>query len=176
MSKKVFKCELSEKSIDNLIKELDRYKARLPEKLITLREKVGAKLQELVEAGFASSIADESIKFGTKSADVTVGVTSSGSITVVYTIGEDAVWCEFGAGVYYNGSAGSSPHPKGAELGFTIGGYGKGQGKKNTWAFKNDLWGRTWTHGVPASMPMYNALLKTMDEVAEIAREVFAND
>ena len=176
MSKKVFKCDFNEQGIDSLIKEVERYKTRLPDKLTTLRERVGAKLKELAEAGFGSSIADESIKYGSKPADVKLDMSSTGNITIVYTIGEDAVWCEFGTGVYYNGSAGSSPHPKGAELGFTIGGYGAGQGKKQAWAFKNALWGQTWTHGVPASMPMYNALQKTMNDVAEIAKEVFAND
>lgn len=40
------------------------------------------------------------------------------------------LFIEFGAGIHYNGSAGSSPHPKGNEFGYTIGSYGKGLGKK----------------------------------------------
>lgn len=79
---------------------------------------------------------------------------------------------EFGAGVYHNGSAGSSPHPKGSELGFTIGGYGEGMGKRQTWGFYEDSELRL-THGTPAIMPMYNALKTVCDEIAGIAKEVF---
>lgn len=93
-------------------------------------------------------------------------------ISVVIAAGEDAVWVEFGAGVYHNGSAGSSPHPKGAELGFTIGGYGKGMGKRKTWGFYEDGELRL-THGAPAVMPMYNAMKTVCDEIASIAKEVF---
>lgn len=44
--------------------------------------------------------------------------------------GRELLFIEFGAGIHYNGSAGSSPHPKGNEFGYTIGSYGKGLGKK----------------------------------------------
>ena len=86
--------------------------------------------------------------------------------------GEDAIWAEFGAGVYHNGSAGASPHPKGSEFGFTIGGYGYGQGKKAVWGFYegDEL---MLTHGAPASMPMYRSVQWVCDEIYKIAKEVF---
>lgn len=82
---------------------------------------------------------------------------SKGNMSVTLRLqGEQAVFVEFGAGVYYNGSPGSSPHPYGVELGFTIGDYGLGLGKNETWEYtKNGKY--HITHGTPAAMPLYNA-------------------
>ena len=48
--------------------------------------------------------------------------------TGVIVAGGNAVWLEFGTGVYYNGNPNGSPHPIGAELGMIIGEYGKQHG------------------------------------------------
>ena len=101
-----------------------------------------------------------------------VSIDERENVSIVIAAGEDAVWVEFGAGVYHNGSAGSSPHPEGSKLGFTIGGYGKGMGKRQTWGFYEDGELRL-THGTPAVMPMYNAVKAVCDEIADIAKEVF---
>lgn len=105
-------------------------------------------------------------------AEVTVSVEHKSGSSLVIASGEDAIWVEFGAGVYHNGSAGSSPHPKGTELGFTIGGYGKGDGKKNIWGYYSDGELKL-THGTPAKMPMYRAVQTVCNEIASIAKEVF---
>ena len=83
-----------------------------------------------------------------------------GDISVTLRLqGEQAVFVEFGAGVYYNGAAGSSPHPYGVELGYTIGDYGLGLGKNDTWEYvKNGKY--HITHGTPAAMPLYHAGVK----------------
>ena len=75
-----------------------------------------------------------------------MSVDNRGSVTVVIASGEDAIWIEFGSGVYYNGSPGTSPHPSGAELGFVIGGYGDGNGKKNAWGYKDETGKVILTH------------------------------
>lgn len=105
-------------------------------------------------------------------ADVDVTVTDKDNVSIIIANGEDAIWVEFGAGVYHNGSAGGSPHPKGSSLGFTIGGYGKGMGKKSVWGYYEDGDLRL-THGTPAVMPMYNAVKTVCDNISAIAREVF---
>lgn len=115
---------------------------------------------------------DDVLKGGVKTAQVTVSLSNTDDVSLVIANGEDAVWVEFGAGVYHNGSAGSSPHPEGSELGFTIGGYGKGMGKKEVWGYYEGDELRL-THGTPAIMPMYNAVKTVCDEIADIAREVF---
>ena len=90
--------------------------------------------------------------------------------------GEQAVFVEFGAGVYSNGSVGSSPNPWGNDLGFTIGSYGLGNGKKTVWGFKGEDGQIHLTHGTPASMPLYRAVQSVRQDIVNIAREVFASD
>lgn len=172
MGKKIIRFGLSVRDIDRAMRELEQYKQDIIRKTDLLREKVTERLAELSRDGFAGAVVDDLLKGGQRTAQVDVSIDQRSNITLVIARGEDAVWVEFGAGVHYNGSAGTSPHPKGSELGFTIGGYGKGMGKKDVWGFYED--GRLrLAHGVPATMPMYNAVKTVCDEIAEIAREVF---
>lgn len=176
MGKKKISFALSTTDIDRAIKELADYKQEIQRKTDLLREKVAERLAEEAKRGFSGAVVDDVIlKGGTHApeyAQVDVSVDSRGSVTVVVASGEDAVWVEFGAGVYHNGSAGSSPHPHGAELGFTIGSFGKGNGKKRTWGFyeNGEL---KLTHGTPANMPMTRAVTTVCNEIVSIAREVF---
>lgn len=172
MKKTVISFGLSAKEIDKAIKELEQYKQELIRKTTLLREKVADRIAELAQSGFNGAVVDDLLKGGVKTADVTVSLSNTDDVSLVIANGEDAVWVEFGAGVYHNGSAGSSPHPKGSELGLTIGGYGKGMGKKDVWGYYEEGELRL-THGTPAVMPMYNAVKTVCDEIADIAREVF---
>lgn len=172
MGKKVIRFGLSAREIDRAIRELEQYKQDIIRKTDLLRERVAERLAELSRDGFAGAVVDDLLKGGQRTAQVDVSIDQRDNVTLVIARGEDAVWVEFGAGVHYNGSAGTSPHPKGSELGFTIGGYGKGMGKKDVWGFYEDGELRL-THGAPATMPMYNAAKTVCDEIAEIAREVF---
>lgn len=72
--------------------------------------------------------------------------------TTIRLQGEQAVFVEFGAGVYYNGNPHGSPHPWGVELGFTIGDYGMHQGLKKAWVHDGHLY-----KGTPAAMPLFHA-------------------
>lgn len=172
MGKKVIRFGLSAREIDRAIRELEQYKQDIIRKTDLLRERVAERLAELSRDGFAGAVVDDLLKGGQRTAQVDVSIDQRDNVTLVIARGEDAVWVEFGAGVHYNGSAGTSPHPKGSELGFTIGGYGKGMGKKDVWGFYEDGELRL-THGTPAIMPMYNAVKTVCDEIAEIARGVF---
>lgn len=172
MGKKVIRFGLSAREIDRAIRELEQYKQDIIRKTDLLRARVAERLAELSRDGFAGAVVDDLLKGGQRTAQVDVSIDQRDNVTLVIARGEDAVWVEFGAGVHYNGSAGTSPHPKGSELGFTIGGYGKGMGKKDVWGFYEDGELRL-THGTPAIMPMYNAVKTVCDEIAEIAREVF---
>lgn len=172
MGKKVIRFGLSEREISKAIRELEQYKQEIIKKTDLLRERVAERIAELSRSGFAGAIVDDLVKGGQRTAQVDVSIDNRENVTIVIASGEDAIWAEFGAGVHHNGSPGSSPHPKGSEMGFTIGGYGKGMGKKDTWGFYEDGELRL-THGAPATMPMYNALKMVCDEISEIAREVF---
>ena len=122
---------------------------------------------------FGNAVVDDVIHGSPRRPDVAVTVSERGSISVVVAEGEDAVWCEFGAGVYHNGSVGSSPNPFGNDLGFTIGSYGKGYGKKQAWGYYDENGDLVITRGTPASMPLYNAAQEVMRKAIEIAKEVF---
>lgn len=174
MSKKVISFGLSESEIDSAIKELESYKQDILRKCDILRERIADKIAEYARRGFDSSVVDDLTKEsgGARKANVSVSVENGDNISVIIATGEDAVWVEFGAGVYHNGSAGSSPHPEGSKLGLTIGGYGKGMGKRQTWGFYEDGELRL-THGTPAVMPMYNAVKAVCAEIADIAKEAW---
>lgn len=172
MKKTIIRFGLSEREIDKAIKELEQCKQELIRKTALLREKVAQRIAKLAQSGFAGAVVDDLLRGGVKTARVTVSLSSTDHVSLVIANGEDAIWAEFGSGVFHNGSAGSSPHPKGQELGFTIGGYGKGMGKKSVWGFYEDGELRL-THGALATMPMYNAVKTVCDEIAEIAKEVF---
>lgn len=87
--------------------------------------------------------------------------------------GEDVMFVEFGAGIHYNSPAGTSPHPKGLELGYTIGSYGMGQGANDFWHYEDDngIWVRSY--GTEATMPMWKADMAIRNEFESIAKQVF---
>ena len=175
MGKRVISFGLSEDEIDRAIKELADYKQEILKETELLREKVAERLADEARQGFSGAVVDDltTRSGGQRYGQVNVSVDNRGSMTVVIANGEDAVWIEFGAGVYHNGSPGTSPHPNGAELGMTIGGFGKGNGKKQTWGFYEDGELKI-TRGTPAKMPMARAATTVCNEISEIAREVFA--
>ena len=172
MGKRVISFGLSEKEIDRALRELADYKQEIIQKAELLRDKVAERLAEEAKTGFNGAVVDDLVKGGQKFAQVDVSVDSRGSVTVVVASGEDAVWVEVGAGVYHNGSPGSSPHPNGAELGMTIGGFGKGNGKKKVWGYYEDGELKL-TRGTPARMPMARAVTTVCNDIKEIAKEVF---
>ena len=173
---KVIRFGLSPREIQSAIDAINLYKENLQKKVDTYRKRIAEEIAVYASAYFDSSVMDDVINGTPRKPDVTVDFSDNGSIAVVVAHGEDAVWCEFGAGVYHNGSVGSSPNPYGKDLGFTIGSYGKGYGKKQVWGYYTDPDTRTGlvlTRGTPASMPMYNAAQEVLRQSVEIAREVF---
>lgn len=172
MGRKVISFGLSTSEIDRAMKELADYKQEILHKTELLREKVAERLADEAKNGFSGAVVDDLTRGGQRFAQVNVSVDNRGSVTVVVASGEDAVWVEFGAGVYHNGSPGSSPHPHGAELGMTIGGFGKGNGKKEVWGFYEDGELKL-TRGTPARMPMALAVTTVCNDIQAIAKEVF---
>lgn len=172
MGRKVISFGLSTSEINRAMKELADYKQEILRKTELLREKVAERMADEAKNGFSGAVVDDLTRGGQRFAQVDVSVDNRGSVTVVVASGEDAVWVEFGAGVYHNGSLGSSPHPHGAELGMTIGGFGKGNGKKEVWGFYEDGELKL-TRGTPARMPMALAVTTVCNDIQSIAKEVF---
>jgi hypothetical protein len=177
MSKTVIRFGLGVKDINRAIRELNKFKQDFRNKVDTYRKRIAEEIAVQASLNFGNSIVEDAIKGGSpRRPDVQVSVSDRGAISVVVADGEDAVWCEFGAGVYHNGSVGSSPNPYAKDLGFTIGSYGKGYGKQQAWGYYTDPDSKTGlviTRGTPAKMPMYNAAQEVLRKSVEIAREVF---
>ena len=173
MRKKKITIGLSEQDIDRALREMAQYKTEFLQKVELLREKVADRLAVEAQSGFTGAVVDDLIKRGQKFADVKVSVDNRANLSVVVANGEDAVWVEFGAGVYHNGSPGSSPHPNGAEMGFTIGSFDKGNGKKEAWGYYDENNELKLTRGTPATMPMHRAVQTVCNDIQNIAREVF---
>lgn len=164
--------ELSDKGINDAIKELRMYRMELERKTKELQRRIAERISQEALANFAGAVCDDLVGGGTRSASVSISVEAGETTSVVIASGADAAFCEFGAGVYHNGAVGSSPHPKGAELGMTIGSFGKGYGARRVWGYyEGDA--LVLTRGTPASMPMYNAFKAVCAEIYTIAREVF---
>lgn len=164
-------------SVDRAVREIRAYSDRVQRKTEELRERVANLIANDARTAFASAMASDDLREGATPGNVDVSVRSDGdNVTVIVADGKDAVFMEFGAGVYYNGAVGSSPHPLGTSLGMTIGSYGKGLGKRAVWGYLGDDGELHLTHGAPASMPLYNAVQSVARDIVNIAREVFAND
>ena len=88
--------------------------------------------------------------------------------------GKELMFIEFGAGVFYNGEAGTSPHPKGEVNGMVIGSYGEGHGIQKIWGYYADSGELILTHGVEAQMPVYKADMEIIQKYTEVARRVFS--
>ena len=164
---------LSESSIDAAIRELDAYKRSVQQKAETLGVRVAQRIRDEAAQDFSTAIVSDLLGQDPQYAKVQVTIQPQpGNITLVIAAGPDAIFVEFGAGVFYNGPAGSSPHPRGEELGLTIGSYGKGHGKRDVWGFFTED-GLVLTHGAPAKMPMLKAAELVATQIYDIAQEVF---
>lgn len=151
-------------SIESAIKQLDRLKTEIDAKTkIVVKECVqrGAELCEQATATLPEyDVPIEGHWDGANKGDVTAG--------------GEAVFVEFGAGVRYNGPAGSSPHPIGADFGYLIGEYGKKKGRNpEGWDYVDEAGNVVHTYGVKAQMFMYNAAKQLTEEAPEIAKKVF---
>ena len=174
MAHKKIQMTLTEESIQAAIDQLEEYKKRLNDKTQELQRKIAQTIAKHAQEGFAGAVVDdiymvEHAPAEPKYASVDVEPSKDGSQVVAH--GTDAVFVEFGAGVYHNGRVGESPNPWG-EGKFTIGSFGT-KGDQNSWAFRGEG-GLTFTHGTPAGMPMYKATMEAKAEAPSIAREVFS--
>ena len=148
-------------NLDQAIKEIENYKKEVERKSNLLRQKIAERIENGTRLGFAG-------------ADVNVTVKEDGNTSIIIASGPDVIFIEFGAGVYYNTPVGTSPHPKGGELGFTIGSYGKGKGKRETWAYFDEVKGEyIYTHGTQSLSPMWKAYESVLQDIPAIAREIF---
>lgn len=181
MTRHTINISLSEKSVNEAIRQLQQYKNWLIKKTSLL-------VKELAEVGIP--VIDENMakanytydENGVRSGSDTIHRTcvemsgsQSGTATAKLIVeGKEILFIEFGAGVYYNGEAGNSPHPKGVVNGMIIGSYGEGHGVQKVWGYYDESGKLILTHGVEAQMPVYKAEMEIVQKYIKVARRVFS--
>lgn len=160
MPKEITVDPLNKKSVADAIKELKRYKAWVIEKEALLRSRLA-----MIGATVASIQFSRAIYNGAK--DVTVRVDNTGSVAVIYAEGKDVAFIEFGAGAKYGYG-----HPEAAKFGTGPGTYPDGKGH---WDNPKGWWYGNSQHsfGNPPAMAMYEARERMVEQVTQIAKEVF---
>lgn len=173
MARKTIKIDLFDgKSLDNAIKQIQEYKERLSNKCEMFVHRLAEVGIPIIDQNIALAAGDSD-----KGHNTYIKINSFGSYSQARLIveGKDLLFIEFGAGVHYNGNLGGSPHPKGKEMGYTIGSYGKGQGKNDFWFYYADSGETVMSHGTQATMPVYKAGTEIRRQILKIAREVFGS-
>lgn len=168
--KRIFLSLTTAGDLKKAIKELDQYEQSLYSKSALFVSRLAELGVPIIHSRIGASHGDSNPNHNTY---ITVNSFESYSEAKLVLEGRDILFFEFGAGVHYNTAAGTSPHPKGAEMGYTIGSYGKGQGKNDGWFYRDDNGDRQYSHGTEATMPMYKASLEIIANIRRIAREVF---
>lgn len=162
----------SPESIRAAAEAVKEYGEGIGEKAAEVRRRTAEELKEAAQTGFNGAVYDDVLHEGTRVPDTKVELLEEDGKSIVRAVGKEAVFQEFGAGVYYNGPAGSSPNPLNKGV-FLIGTFGKGYGQRNVWGYYDEGGNLKLTHGTPASMPMYHAEQAVIPRIPEIAREVF---
>jgi len=128
VSKRVIKVTLSEKSIDNAIKELKNYKTWLKECTEKFIQALGEEGVQVATAKFQTAVYD-----GTNDVSVSVESRDTNKVAVV-AVGSSVLFIEFGTGVKYPDN-----HPEAGKNGFTRGGYGYKLGRlEKGWRYTGD--------------------------------------
>ena len=153
-------------SIDNAIKELERYKSWVQKKEETLRQR----LSEIGES-IASIEFNQAVYNGTN--QVSVRVEDDGRKATIFADGSAVLFIEFGSGAKYGGG-----HPDAGKFGYGPGTYSEGPNGKGHWDDPN---GWYYEHGKrsfgnPPAMAMVHARDAMLEQLTAIAREVFNSD
>lgn len=177
---RVFKTDLSQKGIEKLIKDLKNYRdVILPNKckeLVTRLAQIGIETAKVrigqSPLGHYVTVRTniEPSKMGCKAIILATGETKTSD---EYNDFNTLLAIEFGAGIHHNRDA----NPKADELGFGVGTFpGQIHAFEEGW-FYWDEGAQSWkyTHGVKATMPMYNASVEIIKNIQKVAKEVFSS-
>ena len=174
----VIKGELSVKGINKMRKELKKYKESFEYKCKLYIERL---LEEGVEVAQARIGESPLGKYVVLSTDITEDEAGTKGILIAtgevkysdeYAPFSTILAIEFGAGIYHN----KKPNPNADKLGYGVGTFpGQIHAFEDGWYYwdeKEQEW--RYTHGVKATMPMYNAEIEMEKEVRKLAKEIFA--
>lgn len=160
---KTIKIELTDKSLKNAVRELERYAEWVEQKEAELRLRLAQRGAVVASIYFSRAIYN-----GVN--DVSVRVDNTGSVAVIYAEGESVAFIEFGSGAKYGYG-----HPMNDVLGTGPGTWSDGPEGKGHWDNPKGWWYGSGKHsyGNPPAMAMYQAIQVMTEEVTEIAKEVF---
>lgn len=175
MSKKVIKLKLSDRDIDDAVKQLANYKKWLKDCTEKFLEELGNEGVEIATAKFKSAEYD-----GTNDVSVTMQKRSDTQVAVV-AVGTSVLFIEFGTGI-------NNPnlHPEAEQNGFIHGQYGYGLGRLSKgWRYEGEPGthgqvitsgknkGMVQTKGNIANMSMYQTVRELQQRFEEIARRCY---
>lgn len=161
-------------TINKLIKDLEAYRD-------SLSDKTEIFISRLADIGVkATSVRVGSISpFYRGDIDVSMGeLRNEGDnwVCEIKMAGEQSIFIEFGSGVTFNTDIGGSKHPKGAELGYTIGSYNPSSPNAANpygWWYVDKYGQKQHTYGTPTFAPMYHGSLEMISAIEGLAKEVF---
>lgn len=178
MAKHTINVSLSERSINKAIEQLKRYENSLNRKCKLLVERLAelgdkAAIMSISESPLGRTVTlrvdRKPIQDGYQAILIATGKTVEvEDREPFYTL----LAIEFGAGIHYNSG---NEHPKADEFGLGVGTYpGQIHAFEDGWYYlgEDNQW--HYTHGVKATMPMYNATMEIINQYKQIAREVFS--
>ena len=178
MANKVFKADLSVKGVEALKSQLLQYKYSLPikcEKLVSrlLQSGVTVSQTKITESPLGKYVTIttniSADKIGCKGILLAKGAVKEQDGYAPFSI---LLAIEFGAGVHFN----PTPNPLiSSEFPYGVGTFpGQTHAYQDTWFYWDENT-QEWkpTHGVKATMPMYNADMEIIQNVVKFAKEVF---
>lgn len=158
-------------SVDKAIEEVKAIKKEWKQKAKQAESLIAEELANLINENLMGvAIGDDLKDIKTHQQVISppgVEARARGNTVTVY--GENAVFIEFGAGIYYNGGGVNNPLSKAVQFDTSIGSYGKGQGNKKYWFVAHNL----ISCGTPAYMPINNAIEQIVPMIPTIVRQVF---
>lgn len=172
MAKKTLTSDLSINGIRQLQKDLKKFEEEINRKNVVFVRRLAEVGIPIIDSRIAWAQGDSD-----KSHNTYIKLTAGVNYTVATLVveGRDILFIEFGAGVHYNGMAGKSLNPKGAERGYTIGSYGQGKGTQDSWTYEAPTGEWVRSYGTEATMPVYTASLEIRRKIRSIAKEEFGS-
>lgn len=172
--------ELTHDGIADAIKQMKIVRAMTKTNCVLFRIEVAKKIEEIAQdlysmAWYNDIVGGERME-GENLPVMWTSIENTEEYTALVVNNDIAVFIEFGAGVYHNGPAFSSPHPWGSELGFTIGSYPEhkvpSKGVNPSW----DTGEGYATRGTEAQLVLWRAVKMVDAYLEDIAKEVFKYD
>ena len=158
-------------SVDKAIEEIKAIKKEWKRKTSQAENLIAEELANLINENLMNVIIADDLKDIKTHQEVhrAPGVEARAKGNTVTIYGENAVFIEFGAGIYHNGGEVNNPLSEAVQFDTSIGSYGKGHGNQKYWFVAHNL----ISCGTPAYMPIYEAIETIKPMIPTIVRQVF---